>query len=103
MKFVSGKSRRGKRKAFLADGRFATKAVTIIGITTAIFIIMQYVSFLITQQEQTVLIEWYFRAVVIECGAMMLKRVAEVIVARIRKKEQINITENESEEENNEY
>lgn len=100
MKFISGKSKRGKRKTFLADERFATKAVVIIGITTAIFIVMQYASFLITQQEQTVLIEWYFRAVVIECGAMMLKRVAEVIVARIKKKENLK-TENESEEENN--
>ena len=102
MKFISGKSKRGKRKAFLAEERFATKAVVIIGITTAIFIIMQYASFLVTQQEQTVLIEWYFRAVVIECGAMMLKRVAEVIVARIKKKENLK-TENESEEENNVY
>ena len=102
MKFISGKSKRGKRKAFLADERFATKAVVIIGITTAIFIVMQYASFLVTQQEQTVLIEWYFRAVVLECGAMMLKRVAEVIVARIKKKENIK-TENESEEENNVY
>lgn len=99
MKFISGKSKRGKRKAFLVDERFATKAVVIIGITTAIFIIMQYVSFLITQQEQTALIEYYFTAVVIECGAMMLKRVAEVVVARIKKKEKLN-TENESEEEN---
>ena len=61
----------------------------------------QYVSFLITRQEQTVLIEWYFRAVVIECGAMMMKRLAEVIVGRIKKKEKIDITE--SEDTNNDY
>ena len=88
-----------KKKAFLANERFATKAVVIIGITTAIFIIMQYVSFLITQQEQTTLIEYYFNAVVIECGAMMLKRVVEVAVARVKKKEKLNTTEIESEEE----
>lgn len=99
MKFISGKSKRAKRKTFLVDERFATKAVVIIGITTAIFIIMQYVSFLITQIEQTTLIQYYFTAVVIECGAMMLKRIVEVAVARIKKKENLNTTENESEEE----
>lgn len=65
------------------------------------FIVAQYVSFLITRQEQTVLIEWYFRAVVIECGVMMMKRLAEVIVGRIKKKEKIDITE--SEDTNNDY
>lgn len=54
-----------------------------------IFITAQYVSFLITEIEQTTLIQYYFSAVVIECGALMLKRVSEVIVARIKKKEQI--------------
>ena len=42
-----------------------------------------------------------FRAVVIECGAMMMKRLAEVIVGRIKKKEKIDITE--SEDTNNDY
>ena len=101
MKFISRKSKRGKRKAFLADERFATKAVIVIAITTAAFIVAQYVSFIITRQEQTVLIEWYFRAVVIECGVMMMKRLAEVIVGRIKKKEKIDITE--SEDTNNDY
>ena len=45
--------------------------------------------------------EAYFRAVVIECGAMMMKRLAEVIVGRIKKKEKIDITE--SEDTNNDY
>ncbi len=92
--------RRKRRQPILANERFATKAVIVIGITTAIFIIMQYVSFLITGAEQTTLIEYYFKAVVIECGAMMMKRLAEVVVARIKKKEQININETESEENN---
>ena len=60
-----------------------------IGITTAIFIAAQYVSFLITGIEQTTLITYYFTAVVIEGGALMLKRVSEIIVARVKKKEQI--------------
>ena len=81
-------SRRGKRqKKFLANERFATKTIVAIGVTTVIFITAQYVSFLITEIEQTTLIQYYFSAVVIECGALMLKRVSEVIVAR--KKEQI--------------
>jgi len=69
----------------------------VIGITTALFIIAQYISFLITGMEQTTLIEQYFGAVVIECGALMLKRVAEVITARIKKKEQLNTEDEESE------
>ena len=82
--------RRGKRqKKFLADERFATKVIVAIGITTAIFIAAQYVSFLITGIEQTTLITYYFNAVVIGCGALMLKRVSEIIVARVKKKEEI--------------
>lgn len=101
MKLTLKKVKRAKpRKRFMADERFATKAVVIIGITTVLFIIMQYVSFLITGTEQSTLIEYYFNAVVIECGAMMLKRVAEVVVARIKKRENI---ETESEDTNNEY
>lgn len=94
------KKRRKRRQSILANERFATKAVAVIGITTAIFIVMQYASFLITGTEQVTLIEWYFKAVVIECGAMMLKRIAEVAVARIKKKEQIDTNNNESEEQN---
>lgn len=96
----SGK-RVAKRRFFKADERFATKAVIVIAITTAAFIVAQYVSFLVTRQEQTVLIEWYFRAVVIECAAMVMKRLAEVIVGRIKKKEKIDITE--SEDTNNDH
>lgn len=92
------RSRRGKRgKKFLADERFATKVIVAIGITTAIFIAAQYVSFIITGMEQTTLITYYFTAVVIECGAMMLKRISEVIVARIKKKENIE-TKTETDE-----
>lgn len=83
-------SRRGKRqKKFLADERFATKTVAAIGVTTVIFVAAQYVSFLITGMEQTTLIQYYFSAVVIECGALMLKRISEIIVARVKKKEKI--------------
>lgn len=44
----SGK-RVAKRRFFKADERFATKAVIVIAITTAAFIVAQYVSFLITR------------------------------------------------------
>lgn len=103
MKIKSRSGKRVKKRAsfFKADERFATKAVTIIGITTAIFIAAQYVSFLITGVEQTTLIDNYFNAVVIECGVMMLKRIAEVVVARIKKKEKIET--NESEVTENDY
>lgn len=99
MRINSRRGRRVKRFSIFKDGeRFATKAIIAIAITTAIFIAAQYASFLITRTEQTVLIEWYFRAVVIECGALMLKRVTEVIVGRIKKKENI---ETESEDMHN--
>ena len=95
------KPKHAKKRGFLVDERFATRFIVAIGITTLIFIAAQYVSFLVTRTEQTVLIEWYFRAVVIECGVMMMKRLAEVIVGRIKKKEKIDITE--SEDTNNDY
>lgn len=101
MKPNSSSGKQKKTSLFKADERFATRAIVAIGITTAAFIAAQYVSFLITQQEQAIMIEWYFRAIVIECGAMMLKRIAEVIVGRIKKKEQIEVKE--SEDTNNEY
>lgn len=92
MKLKSTKGRRTKKPL---DERFATKVILAIGITTAIFIVAQYVSFLVTQVEQTALIEYYFTAIVVECGALMLKRVTEVIVARIKKKEDIKTNESE--------
>lgn len=91
---------KGKRvfKAVKLNERFATRVVIVIGITTALFIVAQYISFLITGVEQTTLIEQYFGAVVIECGALMLKRVAEVITARIKKKEGLAPENEESED-----
>ena len=71
--------------------RFAERALKVIAITTVIFIIAQYISFLITQIEQTEMIRWYFTAVVIEIAGMMAKRVTEVIVARVKKKEKLDI------------
>ncbi len=73
------------------DMRFANQVIIIVGISTALFIIAQFVSFLITKQEQAELIRWYFTAVVIQCGVMMMKRVTEVIVARVKKKEKLGI------------
>ena len=92
------KSSGGRRTTKFLDERFATRVIVVIGITTVIFIAAQYVSFLITQVEQTALIEHYFTAVVMECGALMLKRVTEVIVARIKKKENLKTNTDESEE-----
>ena len=92
------RSRKGRRVKKVLDERFATKVLLVIAITTGLFIVAQYVSFLITQVEQTTLIECYFTAVVVECGALMLKRVTEVIVARIKKKENLNTNIDESEE-----
>lgn len=81
--------KRKRRRKHKWDERFATRALLVIAITTAIFIAAQYVSFLITRQEQTVLIQYYFTVVGIECGGMLLKRVMEVITARISKKEKL--------------
>lgn len=81
------------------NSRFATRAIIVIGITTAIFIVMQYISFLITGQEQTTMIEMYFKAVVIECGALMLKRVTEVILSKKKKGEAEKTPTTESEDE----
>lgn len=92
------KSKKGRRVKKALDERFATKVLLVIAITTGLFIVAQYVSFLITQVEQTTLIECYFTAVVVECGALMLKRVTEVIVARVKKKENLNTNIDESEE-----
>jgi hypothetical protein len=100
MKQQSKKKSADRFSVFKDGERFATKALIVIAIATAIFILAQYVSFLVTRVEQTALIEYYFNAVVIECGALMLKRVTEVIVGKVKKKENI---ETESEETNNEY
>ena len=92
-----GAKRKSRKKATKLNERFATRVIVVIGITTAIFIAAQYISFLITGTEQTVLIERYFDAIVIECGALMLKRIAEVIVARVKKNEGLTPEDDESE------
>lgn len=83
------KGKRQKRHEW--DVRFATRALTVIAITTGVFLAAQYISFLITRMEQTVLIQYYFTVVGLECGGMLLKRILEVVVARIKKKEQLDI------------
>ena len=56
--------KKGKRqKRHKWDERFATRALTVIAITTGIFLAAQYISFLITRMEQTVLIQYYFTVV----------------------------------------
>lgn len=87
--------KKGKRqKRHKWDERFATRALTVIAITTGVFLAAQYISFLITRMEQTVLIQYYFTVVGLECGGMLLKRIMEVVVARIKKKEQLDVPEN---------
>jgi hypothetical protein len=71
--------------------RFATRVLIVLAVATAIFIVAQYISFLITGFEQTVLIQCFFTVIGVECGAMMLKRVSEVVVARIKKEEQLDV------------
>lgn len=93
---------RKPRKEKKTDERFATKVIVVIGASTAVFVVAQYVSYLITGTEQETLIQWYFRGVVIECGTLMLKRVAEVIVGRIKKEEHIE-TDKEKAETPTEY
>ena len=84
--------KKGKRqKRHKWDARFATRALTVIAITTGVFLAAQYISFLLTRMEQTVLIQYYFTVVGLECGGMLLKRILEVVVARIKKKEQLDI------------
>ena len=84
--------KKGKRqKRHKWDERYATRALTVIAITTGVFLAAQYISFLITRMEQTVLIQYYFTVVGLECGGMLLKRILEVVVARIKKKEQLDI------------
>ena len=92
-----------EKKEKRTDERFATKAVIAIAIFTVVFIAADIAVYLITGSEMVTLTEWYFRGVVIECGAMMLKRIAEVIVGRIEKNEGIKIEKSEGEFDGNEF
>ena len=84
--------KKGKRqKRHKWDERFATRALTVIAITTGVCLAAQDIAFLITRMEQTILIQYYFTVVGLECGGMLLKRIMEVVVARIKKKEQLDI------------
>lgn len=85
-----------RKKSKLFAEHFATTVLVCIGISTALFVAAQFVSFLITRQEQEILIEWYFKVVGLECGALMLKRVTEVITARRAKKEGIKVPSDET-------
>ncbi len=89
---------KAKKAERLLDIRFAERALKAIAITTVIFMIAQYVSFLVTGLEQAVLIERYFTAVVAEIGALMLKRIMEVVVARAKQKEGLDAPDIEQEE-----
>ena len=77
--------------------RTATKVLKYIAITTVVFLLAEYISFLITRQEQEVLIKCYFTAVVGELGFMIAKRLMEIRTARIEKKEGLKVNRSESE------
>lgn len=57
--------------------RYAQKVLSFLAVATVIFILLQYVSFLITGKEQEALINGYFTAVVVECGGLFIKRILE--------------------------
>ena len=57
--------------------RYARKCLDFIAKTTVIFILLQYISFLITGEEQEALISGYFTAVVVECGGLFIKRILD--------------------------
>jgi protein-S-isoprenylcysteine O-methyltransferase Ste14 len=65
--------------------RFATRVLIVIAITVLLFVVAQYVSFLITGTEQSTLITCFFAVVGTECGVMMLKRVSEIFAGRKKK------------------
>ena len=72
---------------------FTMACLKMIFITTIAFIVLQWISFVITRTEQAVMVEWYWKVVGFECGAMMLKAIVKIIVARVEKKEDLNIPE----------
>ena len=74
------------------------ECLKMIFITTLGFIAAQWVSFIITRVEQAVMVEWYWRVVGLECGAMMLKAIVKIIVARVKKKEDLDIPEETTDE-----
>ena len=57
--------------------RYARKCLNFLAVTTVIFILLQYISFLITGEEQEALISGYFTAVVVECGGLFIKRILD--------------------------
>jgi hypothetical protein len=65
--------------------RFATRVLTVIAVSVLLFVVAQYISFLITGTEQSTLITCFFAVVGTECGVMMLKRVSEIFAGRKKK------------------
>jgi hypothetical protein len=82
---------RTKPSAKARAEHFTATCLKMIFATTVLFIISQWISFIITREEQAVMVEWYWKVVGLECGAMMLKAIIKIIVARVEKKEKIKI------------
>lgn len=55
--------------------KFARKCLILVAVLTVVFTIAQYVSFVLTGVEQTVLIERWFTVVGVEIGLLMLRTV----------------------------
>ena len=79
------------RKPSVSSQHFTIKCLIIIFTTVVVFILMQWVSFLVTRQEQAVMVEWFWKVVGFECGAMMLRAIVKIIVARAEKKEKLKV------------
>ncbi len=65
--------------------RFAVTVLTFCAVYLVLFSVAQMVSFAFTQTEQTELISMTFTVFGVEAGALMLKRIVEVI---FKKKEE---------------
>jgi hypothetical protein len=74
-----------KKKKQPKAQRFAARVLTVIAVSVLLFVVAQYVSFLVTGTEQSTLITCFFAVVGTECGVMMLKRVSEVFAGKKKK------------------
>lgn len=55
--------------------KFAKKCLILVAVLTVVFTIAQFISFMLTGVEQTVLIERWFTVVGVEIGLLMLRTV----------------------------
>ena len=80
--------------------RFARVALKYLSIYLVIFSMAQFVSFMITGEEQVTLTEWTFRVAGIEAGGLLLKRIVEgagKVIEKIKTKNRQEIDEDHME------